>query len=206
MSYGKVLFLQGPSSAGKSTLAAALQVSLEECWWILEADDITRMQPTSERNGWWEPTHEERPHPSWDPDLRLTRWLAGYFQCLATIAKTGSNVIAVGGWLQTSWLLDLAETLEGIEALCVGVYCPLEELERREIARGDRKSGYARSHYDLVHMHAPYDVEIDTALQTREESVELIQKMLVSPPEMPFFARIRTLRQEILQKEKGRIP
>jgi len=154
-SSGRILFLQGASSAGKSTLAHALQVTLDECWWILEADDITRMTPASARTGWWEPASEERPHPSWNPDLRLSRWCAGYFGCLATIAKTGTHVIAVGGWLQTSQLVQLAHTLDGIEALCVGVYCPREELERREIAHGDRPSGYARSQYELVHTHAP---------------------------------------------------
>lgn len=197
LSYGRVLFLQGPSSAGKSTLARALQRNLDEYWWALEADDITRMQPTSERSQWWEPTPDERPHPSWLLEMRLSRWLAGYFQCLATIAKTGSNVIAVGGWLQTSWLLQLADTLEGIDALCVGVFCPLDELERRELARGDRGPGYARSQYDLVHTHAPYDVHINTSSQTTEEAVKAIKRMLASPPELPFFARIRQLPRSI---------
>ena len=191
MTSGRILFLQGASSAGKSTLASALQVSLEECWWILEADDITRMCPTSERTGWWEPTPEERPHPSWNPDLRLSRWYAGYFGCLATIAKTGSNVIAVGGWLQTSELRQLAHTFDGLDAVCIGVYCPLEELERREIARGDRPSGYARSQIELVHTHSPYDAEVNTVTQTTEDAMHTIHQALISPPVHPFFARIR---------------
>ncbi len=191
MNSGKILFLQGASSAGKSTLASALQVSLDECWWILEADDITRMWPTSERTGWWDPAPEERPHPSWNRDLRLSRWYAAYFGCLATVAKTGSNVIAVGGWLQTSQLEQLAHTLDGLDALCVGVYCPLEELERREIMRGDRPSGYARSQVELVHTHAPYDGEVNTVAQTTEEAIDAIREVLAFPPALPFFARIR---------------
>ena len=191
MSDGRILFLQGASSAGKSTLASALQVSLGECWWTLEADDITRMTPTSARNGWWNPTPEERLHPSWDPALRLSRWYAGYFGCLAAIARTGSNVIAVGGWLQTPELAQLAATLDGLDALCIGVHCPLEELERREAARGDRPSGYARSQIDLVHTHAPYDAEVNTATQTTEEAVAVIRAVLTSSPAHPFFARIR---------------
>ena len=193
MGDGRVLFLQGASSAGKSTLANALQRDLDEYWWALEADDITRMQPTGERTGWWEPTPEERSHPSWNPELRLSRWLSGYFGCLATVARTGSNVIAVGGWLETSWLLELAATLDGIDALCVGVYCPLDELERRELARGDRRPGYARSQYDLVHAHEPYDARVDTASQTTEEAVAIIKWALTAPPEESFFARIRRL-------------
>jgi chloramphenicol 3-O phosphotransferase len=196
LSLGRVLFLQGTSSAGKSTLATALQRELDEYWWALEADDITRMQPTGERTDWWKPTPEERPHLSWSHETRFSRWLSGYFGCLATIARTGSNVIAVGGWLQTSWLLDLAATLDGIEALCVGVYCSLEELERRELARGDRRPGYARSQYDLVHTHAPYDVHVDTASQTTPEAVALIRTALAEPPSEPFFARIRRLGDE----------
>ena len=191
MSNGCILFLQGASSAGKSTLAHALQVSLDECWWILEADDITRMTPTSERNDWWDPAPEERPHPSWNRDLRLPRWYAAYFGCLTTIARTGSNVIAVGGWLQTPELVQLAETLGGLDALCIGVYCPLKELERRERARGDRPSGYARFQIELVHTHAPYDAEVNTGTQTTEEAVGVVQTALASPPAHPFFARIR---------------
>ncbi len=191
MSGGRILFLQGASSAGKSTLANALQISLDECWWILEADDITRMTPTSERNAWWNPAPEERPHPSWNADLRLSRWYAGYFGCLATLAKTGSNVIAVGGWLQTAELVQLADTFDGLDALCVGVYCPLEELERREAARGDRPSGYARSQVERVHTHAPYDAEINTATQSTEEAIGVIRNVLASPPPPRFFARIR---------------
>ena len=191
MSDGKILFLQGASSAGKSTLASALQVSLDECWWILEADDITRMTPHSARTGWWNPPPEERPHPSWNPDLRLSRWYAGYFGCLAAIARTGSNVIAVGGWLQTPELAQLAATLDGFNALCTGVHCPLEELERREAIRGDRPSGYARSQIDLVHTHAPYDAEVNTAAQTTEEAMKTIRQVLALPPAQLFFARIR---------------
>lgn len=191
MGEGRILFLQGASSVGKSTLAKALQLNLDEYWWALEADDITRMQPTGPTTDWWEPTPDERLHPSWNPEVRLSRWLSGYFGCLATIAQTGSNVIAVGGWLETAWLLELAKTLSGIDALCVGVYCPLDELERRETVRGDRRPGYARSQHDLVHTHAPYDVEVDTASQTTGEAVALIKRMLASPPEVSFFARIQ---------------
>ena len=194
---GRVLMLHGASSAGKSTLAAALQISLEEHWWALEADDITRMQASSERTAWWQPTRAERPHPSWDPEARLDQWWAGYLGCLTALAKTGSPVIAVGGWLDTKRLLALAVALEGIEAYCVGVSCPLDELERREAIRGDRCPGYARSQHALVHTHAPYDADVDTALLTTAECVGVIQKMLAAPPAVSFFDRIVTFGPEM---------
>lgn len=185
------MMLQGASSAGKSTLSKALQRSLDEYWWVLEADDITRMQPMWQEGGFWGPAPEERPHPSWTPERRLAGWLAGYWQCIATIARTGSNVIAVGGWLQSEWLFQLALAVEEVDAYCVGVHCTLEELERREQARGDRGPGYARSQYDVVHLHAPYDAEVDAETHSTEQSIDRIKAMLETPPATPFFARIR---------------
>jgi len=189
-----VIVLQGPSSAGKSTLAVALQKGLDEHWWALEADDITRMQATSERTGWWSPAPGERPHPSWDPEARLRQWLAGYFGCIAALAETGSNVLAVGGWLETPWLWDLADALAPVEAYCVGVSAPLEELERREAARGDRPAGYARSHYEKALQDAPFDAQIDTAAQSADACVAAVRGLLAAPPVVPFFARVRAER------------
>jgi chloramphenicol 3-O phosphotransferase len=200
LSYGRVIFLHGVSSAGKSTLAKVLQRTLDEYWWHIQADNITWMQPTS----WWvspelegfDPAPEKRPHPSWDRDIVLERWLAGYFGCIATIAKSGSNVIADGGWLKTSWLLQLMDALNGIETLVVGVYCPHEEVERREIARGDRAIGYSRSQWERVHVHAPYDVEVDTHTMTKEAAALVIKEALTLPPAPSFFARIREQHQD----------
>ena len=186
-----VLVLQGPSSAGKSTLARVLQRNLDEYWWRLEADDITAMQPSCANGDWWQPSEEERPHPSWNHDLRLEQWLASYFGCIATIARTGANVIAVGAWIETPWLIDLARTVEGIPALCVGIHCPLEELERSETARGDRGPGYARSHFEKVLAHAPHDLDVDSHTQSPEEIVAAVRRLIPNPPEQPFFERIR---------------
>ena len=72
---GRVLVLQGSSSAGKRTLATVLQKELDEYWWAVEADDITAMQPVSGRTGWWDPSKDERPHPSW---FRRSDWNAGF--------------------------------------------------------------------------------------------------------------------------------
>ena len=44
----------------------------------------------------------------------------------------------------------------------MGVHCPLDELERREKARGDRDMGLAKTQLQYVHQHEVYDVEVDT--------------------------------------------
>ena len=186
------MLLQGPSSAGKSTLASVLQRTLDDYWLQLGADDITAMQPGCQPPVWWDPTPDERPHPSWRPEFRLERWLARYWQCLATIARTGDNVIAAGGWLKTDWMIQAAHAFDGIDALCVGVYCPLEECERREVARGDRGVGYARSQFDVIFEHAPFDIAVDTFAMSTVEAAEHIKTSLSTLDSPLFFERVRS--------------
>jgi len=189
---GKIMLLQGPSSAGKSTLASALQLILDDYWLQLGADDVSAMQPGCQPPGWWEPSTEERPHPSWRPEVRLERWLARYWASLATIARTGDNVIAAGGWLRTEWLVQAAYAFDGIDAICVGVYCPLEECERREIARGDRGVGYARSQFDVIFEHAPFDIDVDTFAMSIQEAADHIKASLSTLKSPLFFDRVRS--------------
>lgn len=190
---GRVMLLQGVSSSGKTTLGRALQRSLEEYWWLLDADMISEMQPTAYFVPIpFHPTREERPHRSWDPDAVLDGWLDGYFGAATAIARSGSNVIMVGGWLKVEWLLRMADALDGLSSLIVGVYCSEAEAERRESARGDRATGYSRSQWESVHLFTPYDVVVDTSKESMEVCVEKIRQALNSPPAEPYFARART--------------
>jgi hypothetical protein len=96
-------------------------------------DTFTTMQPT------WvmpEPAPGEKPHPSWQHDVRPRGFLSGWYQCIRALALAGNNVIADAGFLKIEWLLEQIDALDGIEALYVGVFCPLEEVERRELAAG----------------------------------------------------------------------
>jgi chloramphenicol 3-O phosphotransferase len=44
----------------------------------------------------------------------------------------------------------------------VGLRCPVDVLEARERARGDRRAGEARSDDAIVHGYGEYDLEIDS--------------------------------------------
>jgi len=66
------------------------------------------------------------------------------------------------------------EVFSDYPVLYVGVYCPLEELIRREKLRGDRPKGLAEQQYNFVHKGINYDVEINTFYESVEESVNKI--------------------------------
>jgi chloramphenicol 3-O-phosphotransferase len=69
----------------------------------------------------------------------------------------------------------------------VGVYCSVQELERREASRADgelegRPLGLARRSNELCHSHGlEYDVTVWTDRQSTAESVEAIIAALESP-------------------------
>ena len=187
---GRVVVLNGPSSSGKSTFCKVLQTLLletrGESWWHVQMDAFAAMLPSI-------------PPPEWaqtDP-ADVGRFLSGWYGSIRALALAGNDVIAEAGFLEMAWLLEQIETLDGIEALYVGVFCPLEEVERREKKRGDRAIGYSRGQYDRVHLHGPYDVEVDTSVLGPQEVAEVIAAALAAPPAPPAFRRI-------WEREQGR--
>ena len=68
----------------------------------------------------------------------------------------------------------------GARCFLVGVFCSLEELERREASRGDgrvegRPLGLARRSDEICHSHGlEYDMTVWTDRQTVVESVDSI--------------------------------
>jgi chloramphenicol 3-O phosphotransferase len=90
-----------------------------------------------------------------------------------------------------SWLDEIVAALAGYQVYFVGVKCPLEELNRRERARGDRQIGFAQWQYNRVHTYGPYDLELDTHAHTPDECAEQLRKLLLSGPSPQAFPRLR---------------
>jgi chloramphenicol 3-O phosphotransferase len=65
------------------------------------------------------------------------------------------------------WVENLLELFDGLEVVFVGVHCPLDELERCENERGNRRAGLARLQFEQVHARAIYDIEVDVCSRSR---------------------------------------
>ena len=59
----------------------------------------------------------------------------------------------------------------------VAVTCPLDVLEAREQARGNRPIGLARQHHADVLYDVPYAIQLDTASISVEVCAELIARL-----------------------------
>jgi chloramphenicol 3-O phosphotransferase len=162
---GRVILLNGASSSGKTTLARALQAAMPEPFLYVSSDLFVDggMLPRRADDGgpfdWW---HEVRP-----------RFFAGFHACLPALARAGNDVIVEHVIEFRSWRLELAELLRGLDVFLVGVHCDLDEIDRRERLRGDRRPGEGRSHVvtDRIHTFGPYDLEVDTTLGVTTELV-----------------------------------
>jgi chloramphenicol 3-O phosphotransferase len=192
-SQGKIIFLNGASSSGKTTLTKALQATLEQAYLRLALDDfISFISPQ------YLPPLGEKVH---ELGLYIQPIISGFHKCIVELANTGNNIIVDHVLQEKEWLWECVTLLQNTDALFVGVQCPLPVLVQREYARGDREIGLAQYQYERVHRHNHYDVEVNTAEYTVEECVQRIVTVVVENPSPRAF---KLLAQErIGRKEKN---
>lgn len=171
-----VVFLNGCTSAGKSSIAKALQAKSQMPWLYLGIDDAFAMLPQHLHNHpdgfFFDRTEQNLVRLNFGAFGVVT--LKAHVQSAGAIAESGVNLILDEVVLFREFREDWLQTLDSVEVLWVGVHCDLEELERREIARGDRIHGQARGQFDLVHQGFKYDLEIDTTHTPPEVSAETV--------------------------------
>jgi chloramphenicol 3-O-phosphotransferase len=77
------------------------------------------------------------------------------------------------------------------KVLYVGVFSPIEVLEQRETARGDRKIGLARYQASVVYLSSEYDVEVDTHQLSPHQAAQKVISSLENANESTAFDRLR---------------
>ncbi|MDX8148347.1 AAA family ATPase [Lentzea sp. BCCO 10_0061] len=176
-----IIFLNGTSSSGKSSIAAELLKVLDTPYFHLAVDAFGAMRAverTLELDG-----------PAVTEVLRRTR--AGFHRAVAGMAQAGNDLV-VDHVLSEPWRLqDCLTVLDGLDVVLVGVHCPPDELERRERARGDRVPGVAAKQLQCVHQHGLYDFEVDTSTNSPLECALAIKDFLGQAPAQRAFDVLR---------------
>lgn len=168
-----VIVLNGGSSSGKSSIARALQEVLPGCWLTFGVDAFIEALPG----------HGDGPGANIDyrPDGTISLGPAfrarerAWYQGLAAMARAGAPLILDEVFLDgAAGYAPLAVTLRGLTVTLVGVRCDPATAGAREAQRPDRISGMARDQADRVHAGMRYDIEVDTARATPQQSARLI--------------------------------
>jgi len=167
-----IVLLNGASSSGKSSIARALLDVLDTPWFHMAVDAFGAMR-------------SEAPVPEAEVPAMLTRTRAGFHRAVAGMASAGNDIV-VDHVLSERWRLDdCLDVFTGLDVVFVGVHCPVGELARRELARGDRIPGQAAAHVAQVHAHGRYDIEVDSSRLTPAEAAARIAAYLRDRPPGP---------------------
>ncbi|MCE9543768.1 MAG: chloramphenicol phosphotransferase CPT family protein [Verrucomicrobia bacterium] len=162
----------------------------------LQGGDLGRLvslEPHDGRAAWEyiDESHAAGQHGG-SPRLRLTlnphgrKLLSGLHRSWGKHLELGTNLIIDHFLQEGEWKEEVLGILDdsGARTLCVGVYCSVAELERRETMRGDggvegRPLGLARRSDELCHSHnLTYDVTVRTDECSTAESVDVIMAAL----------------------------
>jgi chloramphenicol 3-O phosphotransferase len=174
----RIVLLNGAGSAGKSAIAKALQALTAEPFLHLGLDTFIEMTPQNtfgRSDGLVFETTEADGKP-----LTIVKWgaffdqvMRGMVHAIAALAEQGNNLIVDDVMLEDR-TADYVKLLSKFRLYRVGVFAPLDVLERRERERGDRALGLARWQFDRVHQGVTYDLELDTSKHTPAACAEQI--------------------------------
>ncbi|UCI20671.1 zeta toxin family protein [Mesorhizobium sp. B2-1-8] len=176
----RIVVLNGVGSAGKSSIARALQAITAEPFLHVQMDSFLEMLPDALQHhaeGFSYETIWQNGKPSVVIRTGPTgaRTLRGMRHAIAAMAGQGNNLI-VDDVLCNGEISEYVDLLSAFELHLVGVMAPLEVIEAREELRAGRLAGLARWQYDRLHKGICYDLEVDTSLLTPLECAGRIQQ------------------------------
>lgn len=170
-----IIFLNGASSSGKSSLAKILQNKLEKPYLHVGIDKVIGMMP--EKLNDWERYDVSKSgffwQKSFDKDGNKLMYInSGSYakkityllkELTLTILKNGHNVILDEVCLDSSDFKEWKNILSDYNVLYVGLVCDTSILEKREIKRGDRTIGSARAQNRVIHQDKLYNFKLDVS-------------------------------------------
>ena len=140
-----IIFLNGISSSGKSSIAREIQKLGHAPYLHVKLDTFLRMVQPEKR--------------SRDVTNAI---ISNFHQCLETLARNGNFMIIDHVLQDPGWLPGCLTALRHFNIYAIGVHCELSVAKQREINRGDRNIGTAAYQSGRVHAAAIYDLQVDT--------------------------------------------
>jgi len=168
MSKGKIIFLNGVTSAGKTSIVEAIQ-EREDVFFYVVANDLFQEMVGDRylQKDYWKYLGEV---------IIMMYYTAKLF------SDMGKNVLIDGILVEREEIKPhyqhLKEILKDNPLDIVEVYCPLEICRQRNIARGDRYEMQSQEQYELMAENIEYCMKVDTSVHTSDECAEMIVKEL----------------------------
>ena len=155
-----MILLNGPSSAGKSTLSREMQSKLKEMGVesvIISIDDY--MQTDPKETIYEDDIYEIMPNMNRD---------------VAEAMKQGKTIIVDHAITSERIYDSLMDAAKDGRTFTVKVICDIEVLRKREIERGDRCIGSAEASLEYLWPKEGYDLCIDNGKMSSAENAQII--------------------------------
>lgn len=174
MKPGKIIYLNGISAAGKTTLSKKLQERASEPFYWVASDMFCS---------------EMAPKKFWDGDEAVTLLL----NTVKFYSSIGINSIVdivhiKSDEAQVDLLHEAVKLLHDCPILFANVTCPTDELARRKVERGDFEvEKWLPYQLERFYPKASYDITVDTHNSTVEECADKILELLELPEKLTAF-------------------
>ncbi len=174
-----VIILNGVGSVGKTSTARALQTVAAKPFLHVSMDSFAQMLPErmfGHPDGMIFETVQEQGLPS--VVIRtgpvMARAMRGMRHAIAAMAAQGNDIVVDDVMLDATDAEEYRALLTHAQLRFVGLFAPLDVVEARERARGDRQPGLARWQFERVHQGQRYDLEIKTSGSTPNGNAQRI--------------------------------
>lgn len=161
----QIILLHGASSSGKTTLARAVQASVELPFWHISVDHL--------RDSGILPMDRFR-----KGDFDWSRYrddiFDGFHAAVSAFADAGNNLIVEHILDGPGWAETVVRGLRMHDVFFVGLQCDLQSLKEREARRGDRPTGSAARDFATIHNNRRYDLELDGTVAAEENAQTLL--------------------------------
>ena len=168
MEKGRVIFLNGVTSAGKTSIVDALQARKDVFFYVVANDLFQEMVGEAcLRENYWK---------------YLGEVIIMMYHTAKLFSDMGKNVLIDGILVEREGVSPHYERLLSIlgdnPLDIVEVYCPLSVCRQRNIARGDRYATQSEEQASLMAHGIRYSLRVDTSLHTPEECADAIIRSL----------------------------
>ena len=170
MNRGRIIFLNGVTSAGKTSIVEAIQ-ERDDVFFYVVANDLFQEMVGEKylRENYWK---------------YLSEVIIMMYHTAKLYSDMGKNVLIDGILVErdeiTPHYQQLIEIMKNNPLDLVEVYCPLDICRKSNIICGDRYENQSDEQQELMAKNIKYSLRVDTSLCSASECADIIVKELFS--------------------------
>lgn len=156
MEKGRIVFLNGVTSAGKTSIVEAIQAR-EDVFFYVVANDLFQEMVGEKylRENYWK---------------YLSEIIIMMYHTAKLYSDMGKNVLIDGILVEREEIKphyqQLLEILKDNPLDIVEIYCPLDVCRKRNLMRGDRYETQSEEQHELMAKNIAYRLRVDTSLHS----------------------------------------